>query len=108
MGMTKAQVAENQASWGKRLAEAKAAPTGDPLIRLGEELWGQGKAKEAIDLIQQGIKKDKVDMNNAQIRLGMALLGAGQKADAIHAFGKVKDDPRWVTIARIWTLYARK
>jgi hypothetical protein len=108
LGMTQAQVGANQASWAKRLAEAKAAPTGDPLIKLGEELWGQDKGKDAIELIQLGIKKDKVDNNNAQIRLGMAYLGAGQKAEALRAFAKVKGDVRWEMVARIWTLYAKK
>lgn len=108
MGMTKAQVAASQAEWGKRLAEAKASKNGDALIKLGEDLWGQNKAKDAIDLIQQGIAKDKTDMNNAQIRLGMAYLAAGQKDSALHAFAKVKGDPRWETIAHVWTLYAKK
>ncbi|HWA02958.1 MAG TPA: hypothetical protein VG819_05450 [Rhizomicrobium sp.] len=108
LGMTQAQVAANQGSWEKRVAEARAARTGDPLIKLGEELWGQDKGKEAVDLIQEGIKKDKVDNNNAQIRLGTAYLAAGRKSDALRAFAAVKGDARWEVIAKIWTLYAKK
>ena len=108
MNMTKSQIAAGQASWASRLAAAKAAPSGDQLIKLGEDLWGQGKAKDAIDLIQQGIAKDKVDVNEAQIRLGMAYLGAGQKDAAQRAFAKVKDDPKAVMVAHLWALYARK
>ena len=108
MNMTKSQIASNQASWPSRLAAAKAAPAGDGLIKLGEDLWGQGKASDAIGLIQAGIAKDKVDMNDAQIRLGMAYLGAGQKDAAQRAFAKVKDDPKAVMVAHLWALYARK
>jgi len=106
--MAKTQAAGNAASFGSKLAAAKAAPSGDALIKLGEDLVGQGKAKDAIPLIQAGIAKDKTDMNEAQTRLGMAYLEAGQKDAAIKAFGKVKDDKNAVTIAHLWTLAARK
>jgi tetratricopeptide (TPR) repeat protein len=108
MAMTKGQIAASQASWAGRLAAAKAAPSGDALIKLGEDLWGQGKASDAIGLIQAGIAKDKTDMNDAQIRLGMAYLGAGQKEAAQRAFAKVKDDPKAVMVAHLWALYARR
>ena len=47
-------------------------------------------------------------MNEAQIRLGMAYLGAGQKDAAQRAFAKVKDDPKAVMVAHLWALYARR
>ena len=108
MAMTKGQIAASQASWASKLAAAKAAPSGDALVKLGEDLWGQGKAGDAVGLIQAGIAKDKTDMNEAQIRLGMAYLGAGQKEAAQRAFAKVKDDPKAVMVAHLWALYARK
>jgi tetratricopeptide (TPR) repeat protein len=106
--MAKSQAGANAAGLGGKLAAAKAAPNGDALIKLGEDLVGQGKAKDAIDLIQQGIKKDKVDADNAQIRLGQAYLANGQKDAALKAFAQVKDTPNAKTIAHLWTLYARK
>jgi hypothetical protein len=106
--MAKTQSAANASSFGSKLAAAKAAPSGDALIKLGEDLIGQGKAKDAIPLIQAGIAKDKTDINEAQTRLGMAYLDAGQKADAIKAFAKVKDDKNPVMVAHLWTLLARK
>lgn len=108
MNLTKTQIAANQASWASRLAAAKKAPSGDALIKLGEELWSQGKANDAIGLIQAGIAKDKTDLNDAQIRLGMAYLSAGQKDAAQRAFAKVKDEPKAAMIAHLWALYARK
>lgn len=108
MNMTKQQQAADGAGWAAKLAAAKAAPSGDALIKLGEDLWGQGKAQDAVGLIQQGIAKDKTDLNNAQIRLGQAYLGAGQKDAAVRAFNKVKDNPTQVLIAHMWALYAKK
>jgi hypothetical protein len=108
MNMAKTQSAADQAGWAAKLAAAKAAPSGDALVKLGEDLIGQGKAKDAIDLIQQGIAKGKTDVNNAQTRLGQAYFDAGQKDQAVHAFAKVKGTPNEELIAHLWTLYARK
>jgi hypothetical protein len=108
VALTQTQAAQQQASFAQRMAAAQKAPTGDPLVKIGEELWGQGKFSDALSAIQDGIKKDKIDMNNAQIRLGMAYLGVGQKDAAVRAFAKANGDPKWATMARIWTLYAKK
>ncbi len=108
MNMTKQQMGADASGWAGKLAAAKASPNGDALIKLGENLWSQGKAQDAIPLIQAGIAKDKTDVNNAQIRLGQAYLGAGQKDQAARAFNKVKDNPNQVLVAHLWSLYARK
>lgn len=108
MNLANAQAAADTAGWAAKLAAAKAAPTGDALIKLGEDLVGQGKAKDAVDLIQQGIAKGKTDMNNAQTRLGQAYIDAGQKDQAVRAFAKVKGTPNEELVAHLWTLYARK
>jgi hypothetical protein len=50
------------------------------------------------------------DKDNAQIRLGMAYIGAGQKADAVKAFDAVKvsaGNEKTAMIAHLWSLYAR-
>ena len=46
------------------------------------------------------------DKDNAQIRLGMALMNNGQKDAAIKAFNKVTD-PKQVVAAHLWAIYAR-
>ena len=93
----------------KNLAAANAAPKGDALVKIGEDQWGQGKYKDAVATIQAGMKKPLTDKNNAEIRLGMAYLGAGQKADALKAFDRVKGPAtdKSVMIAHLWSLYAR-
>jgi tetratricopeptide (TPR) repeat protein len=108
MAMTQRQQAADLGGWGAKLAQAKAAPSGDALIKLGENLTTQGKAKDAIGLIQAGIAKDKTDMNNAQIRLGQAYLAAGQKGEAVRAFAKVKGSAGQELVAKLWSLYAKK
>lgn len=108
MNMATSQAAADVASFPKQLAAAKAAPSGDALVKLGEELIGQGKAKDAVDLIQQGIAKDKADQVNAQTRLGQAYLAAGQKDQAIHTFNKIDGTPNEKLIAKLWALAAKK
>jgi hypothetical protein len=48
------------------------------------------------------------DAANGQIRLGQAYLAAGQKADAVAAFAKVKTPEKDAMMAHLWTLAARK
>jgi len=107
--LAKTQAAADAANQAKNIAAANAGPKGDPLVKIGEDQWGQGKAKDAIATIQAGMNKPLDDKNNAQIRLGMAYLGASQKADAQKAFDAVKGPTtdKSVMVAHLWSLYAR-
>ena len=90
----------------KTLAAATAAPQGDDLVAVGENMIGEGKAKDAIGVIQNGLKKPLKDAANGQIRLGQAYLAAGQKGDAIAAFDKVKTPEKDAMVAHLWSLAA--
>jgi hypothetical protein len=103
----KAMAAANQADRAKTLAAANASPQGDDLVAVGEQMIGEGKAKDAIGVIQNGLKKPLKDANNGQLRLGQAYLAAGQKADAKAAFAKVKAPEKDAMVAHLWTLAAR-
>jgi len=109
LALAKSQAAADQANMAKNIAAASAQPNGDALVKIGEDQWGMGNAKDAIGTIQNGMKKPLTDKNNAQVRLGMAYLSAGQKADAQKTFDAVKgpDTDRSVAIAHLWALYAR-
>src|SRR6185312_6240072 len=109
LALAKSQAAADQANMAKNIAAANSQPNGDALIKIGEDQWGMGKAKDAIGTIQAGMKKPVTDKNNAQVRLGMAYLGAGEKADAQKAFEAVKgpDTDKTVMVAHLWSLYAR-
>ncbi len=107
LGNAKAMAAEKLADEPKKLAAANAAPQGDDQILVGENMIGEGRAKDAVGVIQNGLKKPLKDPNNGQIRLGQALLAAGQKAEAKAAFAKVKAPEKDAMIAHLWSLAAR-
>jgi hypothetical protein len=106
LAAAKQQAAANLANAAKNLAAANAAPQGDDLVKVGENMIGEGKAKDAIGVIQSGMKKPLKDANNAQIRLGQAYLAAGQKAEAEAAFSKVKTPEKDALVAHLWALAA--
>jgi tetratricopeptide (TPR) repeat protein len=108
VAMTGREQGKQDASMAEMEAKAKAAPNGDALVKLGETYWGQGKYKEAVAAVQAGIKKGVSDKNNALIRLGMAEIGAGQKAQAVKTLSQVKGSDQWEVDAALWSLYARK
>ena len=102
LAMAKNQAAANAGNVGK----ITATGNGDALVKLSEDAWGQGRAADALKLVQAGIQKGVTDKANAQIRLGMALLASGQKEQAARAFAQV-DDPRQKVVAHLWEIYAR-
>jgi tetratricopeptide (TPR) repeat protein len=107
LNTAKTLAAADAASLPRAIAAAKTAKTGDAAVKCGEDLWGQGRFQDAIDLIQAGIAKGVSDAGNAQIRLGIAYLSAGQKDTAIKAFNAVpKDDANNAMIAHLWAIYA--
>ena len=106
LATAKQMAAARAASEAKDLAAANAAPQGDDLVAVGENMIGEGKAKDAIGVIQNGLKKPLKDANNGQLRLGQAYLAAGQKADAKAAFAKVKAPEKDAVVAHFWTLVA--
>jgi hypothetical protein len=110
LALAKTQAGAVAGSAAKDLAAAKAAPKGDDLVRIGEYEWGKGKGKEAVALIKEGIAKGVDDKNNAQIRLGMALIEAGQKSEAVKVLNAVKaanPNDKSAMVAHLWSLYAR-
>jgi hypothetical protein len=110
LALAKTQAAAAAANQAKDLAAAKAAPKGDALVRVGEDMWGQGKGKDAVAVIKEGIAKGVDDKNNAQIRLGMALIAAGQKSEAVKALDAAKPanpNDKSAMVAHLWSLYAR-
>jgi tetratricopeptide (TPR) repeat protein len=108
LNTAKSQATADAGNFSKISAAGAKSKTGDDLVKLGEELWGAGRAQDAIGLVQQGIQKGVTDKGNAQIRLGLAYLGAGQKAAAIAAFNAVpKEDANNAMMAHLWAIYAR-
>lgn len=105
--LAKSQAAAAAAGEAKALADAKGQPQGDAMVKIAENMIGEGKAKDAIGVIQDAMKKPLRDQANAQIRLGQAYLAAGQKAQAVKAFNAVKSPASDAMIAHLWELKAR-
>lgn len=108
LNLAKTQAAANAANLAKDTAAAQAAPQGDALVKVGEDMIGMGKAKDAIPLIQAGMKKPLKDANNAKMRLAQAYIAAGQKGDAVKAVADIKAPPNDAAVAHLWALYARR
>ncbi len=108
LDLAKNQAAASTASLDKDIAAAQGQAQGDALVKVAENAIGMGKAKQAIGLIQDAMKKPLKDKANAQTRLGQAYLAAGQKADAIKAFDAVKSPEKDAMIAHLWSLAARR
>lgn len=107
VSLAQANAAKDAANLPNLMKAANAAKSGDLLVKLGENLTGMGKADDAINAIQAGIKKGVTDAGDAQMRLGQAQLAAGQKDAAIRTFNGIKGDPKQEMVAHIWSLYAR-
>jgi tetratricopeptide (TPR) repeat protein len=102
-GLATAAAAKDAATLGAQIAAAK---TGDALLKVGEKQYGIGKYPDAVATLQSALSKG-ADKNAANILLGQAQIGAGNKDAAIHAFNAVSGDPKAAMIAHIWTVYAR-
>ncbi len=107
--LAKTAAAADVASLPKMAAAASAAKTGDADIKLGEDYWGMGRFKDAVDAIKEGISKGTSSPDEAQIRLGMAYIGLHQRDSAVHALSQVSKSapPHTQTIARMWSIVAR-
>jgi hypothetical protein len=103
------QDAEAKASIEQRAAAALAAKDGEDLVQIGYAYATMGQADKGITLIEQGIAKGNLKRpEDAQLRLGMALLqsGAKNKAKAVQALRAVKGKDGIADIGRLWALYA--
>jgi tetratricopeptide (TPR) repeat protein len=110
----KATFKELIASSGKRAAadrtglnakqsSAMAAATGTAALRVGDSFLAQGDFQKAAALYRAAIEKGAVDPGVANIRLGIAMARAGQRAEAEAAFRAVTG-PR-SELANLWLVW---
>ncbi|MBU6298529.1 MAG: hypothetical protein KJS68_09825, partial [Alphaproteobacteria bacterium] len=108
LSLAKSTYASNLNNLPRTIAAAKAAKNGDLLVKLGEDYWGMGRYKDAVEAVEAGIAKGKLtDPDNAQLRLGQAEYGAGNKAGALKAFAKSDGSANDKMTAQLWSLYVR-
>lgn len=107
LSQAKTLAAAQAAQLPKIAAQANAAATGDPLIKVAEIYWGMGRYQDAADAAEAALKKGVKDENHAQTVLGMAYTSLKKSPQAARTFAKVKDDPKAQVVARLWSVYAR-
>ncbi|HEY0629230.1 MAG TPA: tetratricopeptide repeat protein [Sphingomicrobium sp.] len=93
----------DRASLAASATAAKAAADAKKAMTTGEAYYGYGDYAQAADMFRAALTKNGVDKDLANLRLGMALAGAGDKAGATAAFnaaGGAQAD-----VAKLWLTY---
>jgi len=86
-------------------AALAAAKTGNEMVAYGKLFFSSGEYVKAADAISKGLAKGGVtDADDANALLGIALARSGKGAEAIEAFGRIKD-PKLGEIGRLWKLH---
>ncbi|MCA1858059.1 hypothetical protein LE190_19305 [Massilia oculi] len=86
-------------------ANAAKAKTGAGLVNLGWAYATMGQADKGIGFIQQGIAKGGLKApDEAKLRLGMAQVRAGKKAEAIQTFQGINGKGGAAELAKYWVL----
>jgi tetratricopeptide (TPR) repeat protein len=102
--MANTQADTDQKSLDKGEAEAKKQKTGDALVKFGEAYASYGQFDKAVETIQAGIAKGPQNADDAKLRLGIALIQAGKRAQALDAFRGITAGSVQAQIARLWSL----
>jgi tetratricopeptide (TPR) repeat protein len=109
------EAAVDKSALAKHEADARAAATGDALVKVGAQYLGFGDNAKAIDNLQKGIAKGSLSkgadpaveaqrVDEAALLLGIAYLRNNNKVEAAKAFRTVKRDPIMTRIAKLWLL----
>ncbi len=87
-------------------AEAAGFKDGDGLVKVGVSYVSLGEIDKGIDLIEQGIKKDKLKRpEDAKLRLGLAQMQSPKtRATGVHTLRSVKGNDGAAEIARLWLI----
>jgi tetratricopeptide (TPR) repeat protein len=86
-------------------AALAAAKTGNEMVAMGKLFFSVGEYAKAADAFRKGLAKGGVtDADDANALLGIALSRADKGAEAIEAFGKIRD-PKLGEVAKLWKLY---
>lgn len=91
-------------------AEAAKQTNGEIDVKLGESYFSYGRFDEAVAAIQKGIEKGGLkDAADAQTTLGIVLLAAGKRPEALAAFDKAATlGGAAGQVAHVWALYGRR
>jgi tetratricopeptide (TPR) repeat protein len=93
----------DQASLAATASAAKAAPDAKKAMVTAEAYYGYGDYQQAADLFRTALTKNGADKDVANLRLGMALAQAGDKAGAEAALKAVGGAQAGT--AKLWLTY---
>lgn len=93
----------DRASLAASAKTALAAPDARKAMVTADAYYGYGDYKEAADIYRAALGKSGVDKDLANLRLGMALARAGDKAGATAALNAAGGEQ--VTVAKLWLTY---
>lgn len=94
----------DRASLAASAAAARSAADAKKAMTTGEAYYGYGDYTQAADMFRLALTKTGVDKDLANLRLGMSLLMAGDKAGAtaaLNAAGGAQSE-----VAKLWLTYA--
>lgn len=100
-----AAVAAERAQRAADEKSARAAADGGPLFALGLAVAAGGDAAAGLALMNEALAKGlKSGADDARLRLGVAQLQAGRRAEAEQTLGRVQGRDGAATLARLWRL----
>lgn len=103
------KLAETKASQKADEDEANQSRDGMSLVSLGYAYVTAGEVDKGLKMIEQGISKDNLkSVDEANLHLGIALLQAGKKANAIKVLKTVQGKEGTAELARYWIIYANQ
>jgi hypothetical protein len=91
-------------------AEAAKHMDGEIDVKLGESYYTYGRYDDAIAALQKGIQKGGLkDAADAETTLGIVLMAAGKKDQAVAEFDKAAAAQSAAgQVAHVWTLYGKR
>lgn len=88
------------------VAEAAKQAKGDATVKFGEAYWSMGDNEKAIELINAGIAKGVDNKDDAQLRLGIAHISAGRRAQGLEAFKTITAGSASEKLANLWKIHS--
>ncbi len=104
--MTNDNVAKDAAVMADLQSKAQADP--NAALRLSRMQASYGKFAEAEATVRAAAKGKGVDIEGAKVELGHALLGQKKAPEATTAYNSVNRNNKWYSVARLWSLFARR
>lgn len=103
--VTKAAAADKATELAKSEAAAATRASGEPYSAVAEGYLAAGNPTKAVELFNKALAKGEMDagkMDLIKVRLGVAQMKAGKKADAVKTWQGVKSDNGAAWLAKTW------